>query len=134
VAGLAAGAGSALRAGPGRGPDGAAGAGAAGAAAAGAASWAGADGEAGVACSFAGAGAGASAGFLASRSAPYVASNFFTAGSSMLDDAVFANSPIAPSFSSASLLVMPYCLASSDTRVLATILLLATDPVSGFPL
>ena len=43
----------------------------------------------------------------------------------MLEDAVLANSPIALSFSSASLLGMPYCFASSETRVLATILLLA---------
>jgi len=67
----------------------------------------------------------------ASSSAPYVASNFLTAGSSMLDEAVFANSPIALNFSSASLLVMPYCFASSETRVLATILLLASRPGSG---
>src|SRR5690606_19840600 len=53
---------------------------------------------------------------------------FLTAGSSTLEDAVFANSPIALSFSSASLLGMPYFLASSETRVLATVLLLAQDP------
>lgn len=127
-AGVSAGAGAAFLAGPGLGAEGAAGAASAGAdaAAAGAASVC-----AGVGDSLAGAlaSAGASGVFLASRSAPYVASNFFTAGSSTLDDAVLANSPIAPSFSSASLLVMPYCFASSDTRVLATILLLATDPV-----
>lgn len=52
--------------------------------------------------------AGASvAAILALSSAPYSASNFFTAGNSILDDAVLANSPMALNFSSASLLVMP---------------------------
>jgi hypothetical protein len=41
----------------------------------------------------------------------------------MLDEAVLTNSPIALSFSTASLLGMPYFLASSETRVLATMLL-----------
>lgn len=76
------------------------------------------------ACLAAGSGA-----LLASKASPYSFLNFMTAGSSMLDDAVLANSPIAFSFSSASLLVMPYSFASSETRVLATSLLLATDPV-----
>ena len=61
------------------------------------------------------------------QGAPYVASNFFR-GSSTVEDADLTNSPIAFSFSSASLLEMPYFLASSETRVLATILLLAPDP------
>jgi hypothetical protein len=62
---------------------------------------------------------------LASSSAPYLASNFFSAGSSMLDEAVFTNSPSSPSIEIASLLEIPYFFASSETRVLATFLLLA---------
>lgn len=46
----------------------------------------------------------------------------------MDEEAVLANSPMALSFSSASLLGMPYFFASSETRVLATVLLLAQDP------
>ncbi len=49
----------------------------------------------------------------------------------MVEEADFTNSPMASSFSSASLLVMPYWRASSETRVLATILLLATTRGRG---
>lgn len=49
----------------------------------------------------------------------------------MLEDAVLANSPMSLSILSASALLMPYCFASSETRVLATVLLLARTRFPG---
>lgn len=46
----------------------------------------------------------------------------------MLEEAVLANSPMSLSILSASALLMPYFFASSETRVLATFLLMAQDP------
>ena len=54
-----------------------------------------------------------------------------SAGSSTVELADLTNSPISLNFSRTNLLSTPNSLASSWTRVLATFLLLATDPKSG---
>jgi len=54
-----------------------------------------------------------------------------SAGSSMVELADLTNSPISLNFSRTNLLSTPNSLASSWTRVLATLLLLATDPDPG---
>lgn len=54
-----------------------------------------------------------------------------SAGSSTVELADLTNSPISLNFSRTNLLSTPNSLASSWTRVLATILLLATDPNPG---
>jgi hypothetical protein len=61
-------------------------------------------------------------------SSPYCFLNFASTGSSTVDDADLTNSPISLSFSRTTLLSTPSSLASSWTRVLATLLLLARVP------
>ena len=77
-----------------------------------------------------GAGAvGASAGAAdAFSSSPYIFLNRFATGGSTVEDADLTNSPISFSFSRTNLLSTPNSLASSCTRGLATLLLLARAP------
>jgi hypothetical protein len=69
--------------------------------------------------------AGFSAGAAAFSCSPYSLRKRISAGSSTVELADLTNSPISLNFSRTNLLSTPNSLASSWTRVLATILLLA---------
>jgi hypothetical protein len=62
-------------------------------------------------------------------SSPNVSANLFTTGGSTVDDADLTNSPISLSLARTTLLSTPSSLASSWTRTLATLLLLARASV-----
>jgi len=73
--------------------------------------------------------AGAAFGIAAFRPSPYSLRKRISAGSSTVELADLTNSPISLNFSRTNLLSTPNSLASSCTRVLATFLLLASDPL-----
>lgn len=102
-------------------------AGAAGASGAAAGASAGAGLAASLVSALAGA-AGAEVAAAALSCSPYSFLNRFATGGSMVEDADLTNSPISFSFSRTNLLSTPNSLASSCTRGLATLLLLARAP------
>ena len=75
-------------------------------------------------------GAGAAVSADAFSCSPYSFLNFIATGGSTVDEADLTNSPISFSFSRTNLLSTPNSLASSWTRGLATLLLLARAPES----
>jgi hypothetical protein len=103
-------------------------------------SWAGSEGGSGAGAAFfpgafgvagfGGASAGAAAAVAAFSFSPYSFLKRISTGSSIVEEGDLTNSPISLSFSRTNLLSTPNSLASSWTRVLATVLLLARVPGS----